>query len=342
MKKILHFPLEFNRFFSARKFPYPLGIGMLEGFKDIKHITIPALYHEDLWLKHAKGIVGNNKFDQVWIEVVHSQMTNEFLKWISTLAPVVVGFVVESLTIDPQEFVSNSKGTQRRVDNTNQKLPYLTHVIVTDERDLKAFDKPTMLGIASIPERLIKIPSGTPDKAIFRGTLYGDRGKQIEDLEHVININPPSDEDNTNFPQMFDHLFTKHHESYNSFFTEWFSIRQAVYSVWINCLYNMKGCGIVNPVHRTNVLSGRVIEGMAAGKPIISPLMNNNIDKLFTDCEDILYYENDRELYDCIITLQTYDDLRFDIAESARVNLLENHTTECRVGEILKFTKEGN
>jgi hypothetical protein len=336
--KILYLPLEFNRFFSARKFPYPLGCGMVEGFKNIEHLTIPALYNTPIKKSTIASIIGDQKFDQVWLEVVHSQMSDDLLDWLTTIAPIRVGFVVESLTIDPKEFISNQLGTQRRVDNLNQKLPYLTHCVVTDERDLNTLEIPTMLGIASIPQRLVKTPSGTADDAIFYGTLYGDRGAQIKDLEHTLNINPPSAEDSTGLPRIFDDLFVTRWTAYDDFYTDWYRTRQTLYSVWINHLHNLPGCGFLNPRHRTNVLSSRVIEGMAAGKPVISPLMGNGVDTLFTDCEDILYYDTDFALLECIINLGTNSKLRFALADAARVNILENHTTERRVQEILNFT----
>jgi glycosyltransferase involved in cell wall biosynthesis len=336
--KILYLPLEFPRFYSARKFSYPLGIGMVEGFKNIEHITIPALYSIPLQLEYVKKIIGDQKFDQVWLEVVHSQMSDELLTFLTKIAPVRVGFVVESLTIANDEFISNPVGTQRRVDNTYQKLPYLTHVIVTDERDLTSCNKPTMLGIASVPERLIKTPSSTNDNAIFYGTLYGDRNDLIKNLEYMLNVNPPSAEDLTGLPPMFDKLFVGNYENYNAFFHDWYQIRQSLYSVWINHLNVLPGCAMLNPPHRTNVLSSRVIEGMAAGKPVVSPLMGNGVDDLFEDGKEIIYYNESFELLDCLITLATNSKLRFKIAEAARVNILENHTTEVRVEEILKFT----
>jgi len=336
--KILYLPLEFNRFFSARKFPYPLGVGMIEGFRNIERTTIPATYHSDMWLEHTKDIIGDRTFDQVWLEVVHSQMSDQFLNWLTELAPIRVGFIVESLTIAKDEFVSNPTGTQRRVDNTYQKLPYLTHCVVTDERDLVACNMPTMLGIASIPYRLIKTPSGTADNAIFYGTLYGDRSNWIKNLENMLNINPPSAEDQTPFPQWFDNLFTEYKDTYSGWFERWYRIRQALYSIWIDHLYKLPGCCFLNPPHRTNVLSSRVIEGMAAGKPVLSPLMNNGVDDLFKDCENILFYRNESELLDHLTHLKTNSNLRFTISESARFNLLENHTTEHRVKQILEFT----
>ena len=76
---------------------------------------------------------------------------------------------------------------------------------------------------------------------------------------------------------------------------------------------------------------------MAAGKPVISPLMNNAIDDLFVDGEEILYYNDLAGLAKCVGRLQADPDLRFSLSEAARVNILENHTTEVRVKQILDF-----
>ena len=83
------------------------------------------------------------------------------------------------------------------------------------------------------------------------------------------------------------------------------------------------------------MLSSRVIEGMAAGKPVISPFMYNGIDELFK--KEIMYYTNIDELIQCIDRLRDDSDLRFFQADCARVNLLEYHTTEKRVRQILDF-----
>ena len=76
---------------------------------------------------------------------------------------------------------------------------------------------------------------------------------------------------------------------------------------------------------------------MAAGKPIVSPFMNNAVDTLFEDGKEILYYKDIAGLISCLDRLQADPDLRFYLAEAARVKVLENHTTEVRVKEILDF-----
>jgi glycosyltransferase involved in cell wall biosynthesis len=322
---------------------YPMGVGMVEGFaaNDIDHLTIPLLYWEDLWLKYLRDLTAGISFDAVWLEVVHSIIPSAILEYIAALAPIRVGFLLESLTINPDEFKANPVGTQRRIDNLNQKLPYLTHIIVCDNRDLNKFNIPTMVYTASIPERLIKNPSGTENSALFCGTVYGDRPNWLNSLSDLLIVNPRSAEEDSVFPYKFEQLLNRTYlrSDYSYFFENWFSIRQSVYDIWINHLHRLSGCAMINLPHRTQILSGRVIENMAAGKPVISPLMNNAVDKLFEDGKEILYYSTLPELRSHIKTLQFHADLRFQLAEAARINLLTNHTSEVRVRQILDFTR---
>jgi len=339
---ILHLPLEFNSFFSAKKLSYPISIGMVEGFgvNGIKHLTVPLMYHTQLWLSKLKELVGDRKFDQVWFEVVHSIIPEDILEWLTTLAPIRVGFIIENMGITPEEYEINSVGTQRRVDNFNQKLPYLTHAMVVNATDMANFDISVMHCATSIPERSIRVPNSTSDKAIFYGTLYGKRSEWATELEHCLNVNPPSSEDSSSLPRLFEQLFVTSDYpvgNYGSFYNSWHYIRQGVYFNWITHLHTINSCAMINLPHHTQLLSGRVIESMAAGKPVISPLMNNSVDDLFVDSKEILYYSDISGLIECIDRLQADTDLRFSLSENARINILEKHTTEVRVRQILDF-----
>ena len=344
---ILYLPLEFNRWFSAKKLAYSIGVGLVEGFtpNGIDHLTVPIMYHDQLWGGHLKDLVGDRKFDQVWIEVVHSVIPEHILEWLASLAPVRFGIVIESLTMATEEFDDNPVGTQRRIDNLNQKLPYLTHALVYDTRDLNTLDIPTMQGVAYISEGLVKPPSSTSDKAIFYGTDYGERGEWLKRLEDRLSVNPPSVEDTSDLPHMFEQLFNSTHyvpSEYDYFYSTWYSIRQALYSIWINHLYHIPGCAMVNLPHRTQVLSGRVIENMAAGKPVVSPYMYNDADNLFVNEKEILYYKDIEGLIKWLDELEKNADLRWSLAEAARFNILEKHTTERRVKQILTFINNSN
>jgi hypothetical protein len=260
---------------------------------------------------------------------------------VASIAPIRIGFVVESLSIAPNEFKDNPVGTQRRVDNLNSKLPYLTHMIVCDERDLYGFEIPTMRYSPSISKGLIKTPNCTNGKAIFCGTPYGDRGEWLNQLGNYLIINPPSAEEQSPFPRIFEQLFANQYHSfqYPDFFRNWYSTRRSVYTIWINFLHSLFGCAMVNLPHRTEIASGRIIESMTAGKPVLSPFLHNEMDSWFEDRKNIIYYESVEDLIDRIKELQENPDFGILIATNARENILENYTTELRIKQILEFIR---
>ena len=155
--KILYTPLEFPNWFSAKKLTYPVGVGLYEGLKEngVDFIVVPAVYNSSLWIEYVDQIIAGQKIDQVWFEVVHSSFSEKVINYIKTIAPIRVGFIIESLTIHPDEYKSNQKGTQKRIDNLNMKLPIMTHAVVTDARDQTVLGIPTRWEIATIPTKYI-------------------------------------------------------------------------------------------------------------------------------------------------------------------------------------------
>lgn len=341
--KILYLPLEFDKWFSAKKLSYSVSVGMVEGFESehIDHLTIPLMYHRDIWLKQIRSIIGDDKFDQIWIEVVHSTVPPDLLKWVASLAPIRLGIVIESLTIAPNEFEDNPLGSSRRISNFEQKLPFLTHAVVSDSRDLGVLNLPTQMYSIAIPERLVLTPNATSGRGIFFGTAYGDRQEWLPQLKNHLTVNPKSPEDGSRFPLLFEQLMADAlcmQVAHPTFFKNWYSIRRSLYSLWISHLHSLPGCCVVNLPHRTSVASGRIIEGMAAGKPVLSPKLHTDNDDLFVDGHNILYYEDIDELKSKISELQYNTILRNSIAENARQNILENYTIESQVKRILEFT----
>jgi len=270
------------------------------------------------------------------------------MEWLVELAPIRVGFVVESLTIGDDEWKTNYKGTLRRVHNFESKLPHLTHLIVTDERDLAVFQNkphyaphtiPVMLGIASIPEFFVRRPSAKLGKAVFFGTLYGERMEWAMALQDRMLVNPPCTAEDS-MGLLLEDVFRESANTigyYRDFFGNWQDIRCGAYSLWIAHLRGLSACAFINLPHRTNVLSGRVVEGIAAGKPIISPRMHNGVDELFKDGEEILLYNGFDDLVQKIDMVMYDEGIQSFIASNARAKLLQSHTTEVRVKEVLDF-----
>ena len=357
MMNILYIPLEFPRWYSAKKMPYPVGAGIADGFpRDFNVTVVPTFYNSDLWLQYLNQITMGQSYDQVWLEVVHSVIPVQVLEYIKSLAPIRVGFMIESLTIHPDEYVNNPQGTKQREENLKMKLPYLTHAVVVDERDLSFFKIPAMFDVASVPEKMINSNVNSAalqyDKVIFFGTIYGERSKWVSALGDKLSINPQGDlEGSTGLPTHYEQIVNSAFSNmsgkkaipvgyYKKFCDDWMCVRRDMYQNWITILKNLDGYGVLNPPHRTNVLSARVIEAMAAGKVVFSPRMYNGVDFLFNNGENILYYESLQELEDSMLRLDYAD--KYVIAKNAINTVLENFTTEKMVGRVLKFIKENS
>ena len=352
---ILYIPLEFPKYFSAKKMTYPVGVGLAEGFVGkVDFTVVPSFYNEGLWLQYLHQVTMGQKYDQVWFEVVHSKMDPEVLNYIESLAKIRVGFVIESLTIHPDEFVSNPVGTKNREINLEDKLSYMTHVVVTDERDLSYFKIPAMLGIASVPEKMVAPDiyqlAVTSNKVMFYGTPYGERSAWIDKLGDKIAINPQGNlEDQAGFGQKYQFIVDEAFNNmrgketipvgyYKTFCDNWMLTRKQMYQNWMNILWNIESYGVLNLPHRTKVLSSRVIESMAAGKVVFSPRMYNGVDFLFKNGENILYYESLEELVDLMESITNPD--KYKIAQNAINTVLEDFTTEKLVQRILNFVED--
>src|SRR5688572_5327496 len=92
---------------SALPLAYTGQLGLEEGLEAFGagFVTIPFP-----WWPYAREICGGQRFDQVWVEVSHhGPVDPTFAEWLASLAPVVVGFVLESLDYTPAEVVLNPK-----------------------------------------------------------------------------------------------------------------------------------------------------------------------------------------------------------------------------------------
>jgi glycosyltransferase involved in cell wall biosynthesis len=105
------------------------------------------------------------------------------------------------------------------------------------------------------------------------------------------------------------------------------------------------GCAVVNLPSFFKGYAGRVIEGMAAGCPVISWRIPDRpqTESLFTDTEEILLYNKDDpvDLARQIKRIQTETGLASHIVTTNRQKILRNHTIERRVEQILLWINKG-
>ena len=135
-QKILVIHLEFPRWKTAKSWGYQAQLGFNVGLESNganiqSFIKLYANKNSNNWMKAVKERVGAQKFDMVWMEVVHSEYSNDFLDFVSELAPVRLAMLGESLCYDENECFY-APVLRTRCDVVKRQLAYFTHALCVD------------------------------------------------------------------------------------------------------------------------------------------------------------------------------------------------------------------
>jgi hypothetical protein len=364
--RVLFIPIECCRWAVARGVPYSTYFGFEEGFAaaGIEFLTIPAIWcglqHQiQEWFCRARKICAGKHFDQVWFEVIHTNYANEHLEWIATLAPVRVAISMESLTYNAKDIARDPEFAGRK-QKIEQRLRFATHLTTVDETDVDDINArhitKAMWSPAAVPERYITDSkwSGAKHPAVFVGTIYGDRAALVErpalcgDLVTVASA-----ENRTFYPLLFDAL----HKSFDaisriktngSLENSWYLaslrfIRRRCFEYYLRTLQS--GYAVVNLPHPVRSYSYRVVEAMAAGRPVISwkiPDRPRN-ESMFVNGREILLFDEDNpeELSNCIRRIAQDSELRKSLTQNATRKMRALHTVEKRTRQILHWVETG-
>lgn len=368
---ILFIPLEFPAWADASHWSYIGGLGLEEGLEanGAEYLTIPAMYKtpstiSTSWLNHARRICAGRSFDQVWLEISHSDLDEPILDWLSKIARTRVGFICESLETDPGEWVTNPKGTERRLKAVERALPYLTHVIAVDEVDVESFNAQGHVSAmwwasGAVPERFIceKPLPVSSNSAVFYGALYGARRSWLEhpSLQGLLVRPEASPEQRTELPRLFDELHAAINQLLHSgeanperYFSDYMlslrRIRSECFALWLTGLQS--GCAVVNLPQAGKAYASRVLEGMAAGRPVISWEIPERprTKALFEDGKEILLYskDNPEQLASHILRILREPDFAEYIVNNANRKIRRFHTCESQVGQILSWIACGS
>jgi hypothetical protein len=357
--RVLYLLLEFGSWEVACKMPYNAMFGLEEGLRahGIEPLTVTTP-----WLSRLADICNGQKFDQVWIEVVHQNVLHRgWLEWVSELAPVRLAFLPESLQYSPEELEVMPRLTLRR-HGIETRLRHMTHALSVDEADAAMLDARDSLHAQwwpiSVPERFVASEGRSlPGKpALFAGTPYGKRKLffEHESLRGLLAfLNPP--ERDTGLPQLFDDLQSTAASFVNGpdraaavplaeYMNELRRVRQETFALWLQGL--RLGSAVVNLPHMVKAYAGRVYEGIAAGRPILSwDIPNRPRNRaLWDDGEELLLFDGDsaEQLADHIHRLHREPELGARVANNALQKFRRLHTTEHRVRQILDWTENGS
>lgn len=390
--RVLFFQLEFPNWTPARPWSYCSHLAYEEGFRanEVEYFTIPLVRWNSekeaaSWLNRVRDICIGKRFDQVWIELIHSKIDETFLEWLTTIAPVRVGFLPESLGYHHEEYAEIPEFKNMRIE-FEKRIKYMTHLLSVDEKDAEEVTARKLVTAMwwpqAMPERLVfEQTTRFPAKyAIFCGTLYSKRLAFLEKAdmkeslvfmsvpkstisyllsfisrqkEKIVSMPPPEGvivcRVLFDFLQIFGGtLIKKGLPGYKLFFPLYHSflghVRKRCFIKYLKGL--QIGSAIVNLPSFVKAYSGRVIEGMAAGRPVISweiPDRPRN-KTLFEDGKEILLYPGDDPslLARHIQRILSEPEFGQQIAANARRKIKRFHTIEKRTSQILNWIENGS
>src|SRR5438132_1482474 len=176
--KILLLVLEFPFWRRARHWSYSVQLGLEEGLRanGVEYTTVTTP-----WFSQLRDICGGRKFDQVWLDMARPEFISErLLEFLTTVAPIRVGRLGESLEYFPEEQAVWSSLKTRKAE-VEAQLPYVTHVLACDEKDAAEIQSRglnrAMWWPQAVPSRYISEEPPPPlfDAATFYGLRYGPR-----------------------------------------------------------------------------------------------------------------------------------------------------------------------
>jgi GT2 family glycosyltransferase/2-polyprenyl-3-methyl-5-hydroxy-6-metoxy-1,4-benzoquinol methylase/tetratricopeptide (TPR) repeat protein len=361
--KILLVQLEFGTWAQAKAWSYVGNFAVEDGLlaNGCECVVLPALCDvpdtsPQSWLHYAKDLVAGQRFDQVWVWLVHNRYSDAFLDWIAELAPVRVGLVMESLRYGEQDY-RRWPHLRERAGLVQRQVRRMTHVLAADERDAEMLNDAglvqAMYWPAAMPARYIASTIDPPSRreAAFYGELYGERSAwlAIPGLKDLL-VHPPSAETATEFPRLFDALHRQMTERVQAgwrpdraalaeYVSLWRRLREGIFANWLASLKTWSA--IVNLPSLFQAYAGRVIETMAAGRPVISWEIPDRprTKALFREGREILLYPKDRPavLAEHLTRVAHDSDYALEIATAARTELLRSHTAERQASQILRW-----
>jgi len=363
--RVIFIPLEFQTWQNASHQPYSCCLGFEEGFDaaGADYFTVPA-YHESTssekssWLSRINELCRGMKFDQVWIEIVHSRYDSQFLEWITAIAPVRIGIMGESIETDPQE---HPAGVKHRRENIERSLSAMTHLILVDETDVDRFNSVGKLpakwvwDAGLVPKRFIgdAYQEPTIQSALFFGALYGVRHQWLTcaQLKNLIFRPDFSLEHNTRIPELYDALNKNCVQRlgldgplpsgfYDTYINSMRTLRRKGFRLWIDTL--SQGLAVVNLPQFGKAPASRVSEGIAAVKPVVNWSLPERprTNSLFEEGTEILLYARDNpdELVEHIKHLQKDRGFGARLALNAAKKMKAHHTIEELVRQVFEWT----
>ncbi|MBH0201253.1 MAG: glycosyltransferase [Nitrospira sp.] len=365
--KALLLQLEFPTWKTARPWTYGASFAVSDGLaaNGVTCVTVPiipdaAASSPDSWLSHARRILAGERFDQVWIWLVHASLDVQILEWVAELAPVRIGFFMESLRYEEEDYRWAPELRNRHIVFHHQ-LEYLTHALLVDERDVAELTAlgttPALWCPGLVPRRFIADIPHDPrhNRAVFHGNVYGERARWIEHpllRERMTFANAPVqytpnqrkfDELQSISSERVRHLPLVTAVDLERYVRALHTVREGEFHDWLSGLADW--AGIVNLPGLTRCFGGRVYEAMAVGRPVISWRIPDRprVNALFEDNREILLFSPDdpSALAHQIDRILTDKQFARTIGSQGQRKVHTYHTAERRMQQVLEWIETG-
>lgn len=354
--------LEFSSWSVAKPLSYTASYAYEDGLrsKGFDCTVLPCFAdlnpnYADLWYQTVQKQFDGERYDQVWIWLIHLNPPQHFMEWLASIAPIRVGVLIESLTYsDEDKSIHDHFNTRWPI--LRSQIPYLTHILTADEADenliIDSTGCPAKWTPTSIPARFLDTEEETyPRKGppAFLGTLYEKRAALLShpSLAGLVSL-PKEAESATSIPERFDEisrsllrdifsqsahsarLLPKHYDALRMVREESFLVLLKEFRSWI---------GILNLPSYFRGLTGRVFEAIAVGTPVITWVIPDRprANSLFANGIEILQFDptSPADLRQKLRRLSDDYDYAVAIASRAREKLISNHSSEIRTQETL-------
>lgn len=365
--KILYVQHDMLVWASARQWSYTTHLAYVEGLRAAGHEVLVLFTSCWAW---ARKIVGDHRFDQVWInDVTHSlgqrpaweappSLTEADFAWLASLAPVRVGIVMETLHYDPADYAEVPELGRRVPLMQRAVLPHVTHFCVVDELDVRHVENWGAQAVwtpCHVPQRFFRASAPTLDRpAVFIGSGYARRAKYLKNplLSGLLEFRA-SGEHATPLPAVFDQLNNPVRQEllageyrqadWTSFVDTAQQVRAKLFDLFLDGLSN--SLATVNLPSFVKTYAGRVAESMAIGQPVVSWRIPGRAQtaRLFRDGEHILLFDNDdpEQLAAALERLRREPGLAQRLGEQGLANARAHHSSEHRVAQILAWIRTG-
>ncbi len=366
-RRALLIQLDFPTWATARPWSYSGAYGIREGLtaNGVECVTIPAIAQTPCSapassLYHAKRFLQGQRFDQVWIWLVHTALDTGTLEWISELAPVRIGVLMETLHYDEDDY-RWAPHLRHRLPELEKQLPYLTHLLAPDERDAAALENRESTNVlwwpTIVPKRYILSPNAAPqfDKAVFHGVPYGPRRNWVSHpgLAGLMTFQQPADSP-AEHHRMFDRLQQAAQQLFSSgrpvsesqlmdYAACLQQIREGEFTQWMAEL--PRWAAVVNLPSLAKFYGGRVFEGMASGRPVLSWSIPDHPKNraLFDEGREIILFPGDQPEALAEKLKQVFRDRPFvdAVARAGQRKVERYHTGEYRLQQTLRWIETG-